>query len=103
MSPELLGWHEQHGIDPEHGLVGASEPLSLEPGSEEQPPSFHFTRLPASAIKGKPMADGSILGKAVRVKTPAKYAVAVLLSMITIIIILRCPAHVGLMFVTDDR
>ena len=72
MSPELLGWHEQHGIDYEHGLVGAAGPRSPESESEEQPPSFHFTRLPASAIKSKPMADGSALGKAVRVKTPAK-------------------------------
>lgn len=72
MSPELLGWHEQHGIDSEHGLVGVAGPLSPESESEEQLPSFHFTRLPASALKSKPMADSSALGKAVRVKTPSK-------------------------------
>ena len=72
MSPELLGWHEQHGIDCDHNLVGAAGPLSPESGSEEQLPSFHFTRLPASAIKSKQMADGSALGKAVRVKTSAR-------------------------------
>lgn len=76
MSPELLGWHEQHGIDSGHGLGGATGPLSpgSESESEEQPLSFHFTRLPASAIKSKPLADNSALGRAVRVKTPARQA-----------------------------
>lgn len=69
MSPELLGWHEQHGVDLEHGLVGAAGALSPESESEEQPPSFHFTRLPASTMKA---ADSRTLGKAVRVKTPAR-------------------------------
>ena len=74
MSPELLGWHEQHGISSEDGLVGASGPLSPESEPEEQPPSFLFTRLPASAANTKPMAAGSALGKASRVKTPARLA-----------------------------
>ena len=74
MSPELLGWHEQHGIACEQGLAGAASSASPESESKEQPPSFQFTRTPASAIKGKRAAEGSALGKAVRVKTPAKYA-----------------------------
>lgn len=74
MSPELLGWHEQHGITPEHGLVGASGPLSPESESGEHPPSFHFTRLPATATNSKLLAAGSALGKASRVRTPARWA-----------------------------
>ncbi|KAL3143439.1 hypothetical protein ABBQ38_002256 [Trebouxia sp. C0009 RCD-2024] len=72
MSPELLGWHEQHGIDCGDGSEGAS-PLSPESASE-QTPSFYFTRLPASVSKSKSVADRSGLGKAVRVKTPASRA-----------------------------
>ena len=72
MSPELLGWHEQHGIDSEYSLVGAAGPLSPESDSEDQAPSFHFTWLPVSAMKSRPMADSSALGKAIRVKTPAR-------------------------------
>ena len=71
MSPELLGWHEQHGIDCGDGSGGASL-LSPESASEEQTPSFYFTRVPASVSKAKPAADCSALGKAVRVKTPAR-------------------------------
>lgn len=77
MSPELLGWYERQGIEVEQGTAGTSSSLSPEPESLEQLPSFQFARTPASAIKGKMGAEGSALGKAVRVKTPAKYALLI--------------------------
>ena len=74
MSPELLGWHEKQGLD--QTPVMEATPGSTHPEAEpEQPaPSFHFLRAPASVVKSKHAAESSALGKAVRVKTPAKYA-----------------------------
>ncbi len=74
MSPELLGWHEKQGLD--QTTVMETAPGSTPPSAEpEQPaPSFQFLRAPASVVKSKHAAESSALGKAVRVKTPAKYA-----------------------------
>ena len=74
MSPELLGWHERHGLETEQGSAAA--PASASPDSECNEPvhGFLFVRTPASAIKGRKAADSSALGKAIRVKTPAGYA-----------------------------
>ena len=74
MSPELLGWHERQGLD--QTPVMETTPGSISPEAEpEQPaPSFQFLRAPASVVKSKHAAESSALGKAVRVKTPAKYA-----------------------------
>lgn len=74
MSPELLGWHEKQGLD--EALI--MEPTRGSTPSEAEPElpaaSFQFSRTPASVMKSKPAAESSALGKAVRVKTPAKYA-----------------------------
>ncbi len=74
MSPELLGWHEKQGLDqtPVMGPTPGSTPPEAEP--EQPAPSFQFLRTPASVVKSKHAAESSALGKAVRVKTPAKYA-----------------------------
>ena len=71
MSPELLGWHEQQGLDTTPGM--SASPHSVSPhGEPEQPSSgFQFMRAPASALKSRHAAEA--LGKAVRVKTPAQY------------------------------
>jgi len=74
MSPELLGWHEKQGLDqtPVMEPTPGSTPPEAEP--EQPAPSFQFLRTPASVVKSKHAAKSSALGKAVRVKTPAKYA-----------------------------
>lgn len=75
MSPELLGWHEQQGLDTTP-VMSASPHCDSPHGEPEQPPpSFQFMRAPTSAVKSKHAAESSAMGKAVRVKTPAKYVV----------------------------
>ena len=48
--------------------------ISPEVEPEQAAPSFQFLRAPASVVKSKHAAESPALGKAVRVKTPAKYA-----------------------------
>ena len=75
MSPELLGWHERQGLDHVQSMSAATSSGSQDVKPEQPLSSFQFMRAPASALKSKRAADSSALGKAVRVKTPAKYAV----------------------------
>ncbi len=72
MSPELLGWHERQGLDNIQGMAITPSPASPDVEPEQQLPSFQFIRAPASALKSRQGTDSSVLGKPVRIKTPAK-------------------------------
>ena len=75
MSPELLGWHEQQGLDTTPVMSASPHSESPHDEPEQPPPSFQFMRVPTSALKSKHAAESPAMGKAVRVKTPAKYVV----------------------------
>lgn len=75
MSPEILGWHEQHDADNVQRTEGITA-LLLSGQSAEQTPGSH----PASAFKGAQIPATKPMGKATRVQTPAarySYRIAV--------------------------
>ena len=73
MSPELLGWHERQGLDSSQTSPASPKSVARRLELQQQLANFQFLRAPASALKSKKAAELSTLGKAVRVKTPAKY------------------------------
>ena len=72
MSPELLGWYEQQGFESALARDCTPSASPQDDESQQQLPSFQFMRAPVSALKSKQAVDSPGLGKAVRVKTPAK-------------------------------
>ena len=70
MSPEILGWHEQHDAD--NVETTANTPEQLQPTvAAGQGPGLQAGHLPASAFKSAQLSLMGTIGKASRVQTPA--------------------------------
>ena len=70
MSPEILGWHEQHDADNVETAVNTPE--RLQPAvAAEQTPGLQAGHLPASAFKSAQLLLRGAIGKASRIQTPA--------------------------------
>ena len=70
MSPEILGWHEQHDVDNVQTMDGTPV-LSRPTQAPEHTAASQLGHLPASAFKSAQSSAIGLVGKPARVEMPS--------------------------------